>query len=375
MGPLSGLNVIEMAGLGPAPFVGMMLSDMGADVLRIDRKAAASGDSFERVKAPNYVDRGRRSVALDLKNPQGSALALDLIAGADAVIEDFRPGVMERLGLGPDVCLTRNPKLVYGRVTGWGQQGPLAATAGHDINYIALTGLLHAIGGPDRPVPPLNLVGDFAGGAMMLAFGLVCALWEASASGRGQVIDAAMTGGVATLSAMIYGFKAAGRWRDQRAANQLDGAAPFYRAYRCADGRFVAVGALEPQFFAALLEGLGIAAAELPDRWAPGHWPAIAARFEAAFAARPRDDWERIFAATDACVTPILTLAEAPAHPHNAFRGAFRDGEPAPSPRFSRSAAEIAGPPVTAGQGGEAALRDRGLSEERIAALKASGAM
>ena len=375
MGPLSGLKVIEMAGIGPAPFAGMMLSDMGADVLRIDRKPSASADTFDRVKEPNFVDRGRRSIALDLKKPEAAALALDLIAGAEAVIEGFRPGVMERLGLGPDVCLGRNPRLVYGRVTGWGQDGPLARTAGHDINYIALTGVLHAIGGAERPVPPLNLVGDFAGGAMMLAFGLVCALLEAKTSGRGQVVDAAMTDGASTLAAMIFSFRATGIWRDERAANLLDGGAPFYRAYACADGGFVAVGALEPQFFAALLKGLGVDAAELPDRWLREHWPEIEARFAAIFATKSRDAWADIFAGTDACVTPILSLGEAPGHPHNAFRRSFAGGEPRPAPRFSRTPGEIAGPPVTIGQGGDAALRDRGISDERIAALKACGAM
>jgi alpha-methylacyl-CoA racemase len=375
MGPLSGLNVIEMAGLGPAPFVGMMLSDMGADVLRIDRKSAGGSDSFDKVKAPNLVDRGRRSACLDLKNPEGAALALDLIAGADAVIEGFRPGVMERLGLGPDVCLARNPKLVYGRVTGWGQHGPLAQTAGHDINYIALTGVLHAIGGAERPLPPLNIIGDFAGGAMMLAFGLVCALLEAKTSGQGQVVDAAMTDGAATLSAMIYSFHAAGQWRDARAANLLDGGAPFYRAYACADGKFVAVGALEPQFFAALLKGLDIAESELPDRWDRSNWPAIATRFEAVFKSRPRDAWAEIFAPTDACVTPILSLAEAPAHPHNVARGAFRGAEPAAAPRFSRTPGAIAGPPAAPGAGSDAALAARGVTAERLAALKASGAL
>jgi alpha-methylacyl-CoA racemase len=375
MGPLAGLNVIEMAGIGPAPFVGMMLSDMGADVLRIDRKSVGPSDSFERVKAPNFIDRGRRSIALDLKHPEAAALTLDLIAGADAVIEGFRPGVMERLGLGPDVCLARRPSLVYGRVTGWGQSGPLSLTAGHDINYIALTGLLHAIGGAEAPVPPLNLIGDFAGGAMMLAFGVVCALLEAKTSGRGQVVDAAMTDGAATLGAMIFSFRAAGQWRDARASNLLDGGAPFYRAYVCADGKFVAVGALEPQFFAALLKGLGIAEGELPDRWQAQHWPAIAARFAAIFATKPRDAWSEVFAQTDACVTPVLSLDEAPAHPHNVARTAFRGREPGPAPRFSRTPGEIGGPPVVPGAGGEAALRDRGVNAERIAQLRACGAL
>ncbi len=374
MGPLKGLNVIEMAGIGPAPFVGMMLSDMGADVLRIDRKAKGGADAFERVKAPNFIDRGRLSVRLDLKSAEGAALALDLIAGADAVIEGFRPGVMERLGLGPDVCFARNPKLVYGRVTGWGQSGPLADTAGHDINYIALTGALHAIGGAETPLPPLNLIGDFGGGAMMLAFGLVCALLEARNSGRGQVVDAAMTDGVATLAAMIYSFQAAGQWRDARAANLLDGGAPFYRAYSCADGKFVAVGALEPQFYTALLRGLQIAEGDLPDRWDPANWPAIAGRFEAAFRAKNRDAWAEVFAGTDACVTPVLSLAEAPEHPHNVARGAFRGQEPATAPRFSRTPGEIAGP-LAAGEAAEAALKARGVTQARIAALKASGAI
>ena len=255
MGPLAGLSVVEMAGLGPAPFAGLMLADMGADVLRIDRKSRGADAAFERVKAPNTIDRGRRTVTLDLKIPEAAALALDLIAAADVVIEGFRPGVMERLGLGPEVCLARNPALVYGRVTGWGQSGPLSATAGHDINYIALAGVLHAIGGAERPLPPLNLIGDFGGGAMMLAFGVVCALWEAKTSGRGQVVDAAMTDGAATLAAMIYSFRAQGVWSDRRAANLLDGGAPFYRTYACADGKHVAVGALEPQFYADLAAG------------------------------------------------------------------------------------------------------------------------
>jgi alpha-methylacyl-CoA racemase len=374
LGPLKGLNVIEMAGIGPAPFVGMMLSDMGADVLRIDRKAKGGEDSFERVKAPNFIDRGRRSVRLDLKAADGAALALDLIAGADALIEGFRPGVMERLGLGPDVCLARNPKLVYGRVTGWGQSGPLADTAGHDINYIALTGVLGAIGAAETPLPPLNLIGDFAGGAMMMAFGLVCALLETQKSGRGQVVDAAMTDGASTLAAMIYSFRAAGQWRDARASNLLDGGAPFYRAYACADRKFVAVGALEPQFYAALLKGLQIAEGDLPDRWDRANWAVLAGRFEATFRAKSRDAWAEIFAATDACVTPILSLAEAPAHPHNVARGTFRGQEPAAAPRFSRTPGEIAAP-LAEGEAAEAALSARGVSEARIAALKASGAM
>jgi alpha-methylacyl-CoA racemase len=379
MGPLRGLRIIEMAGLGPAPFAGMLLSDMGANVIRIDRKTKGGGDAFDSVKQANFVDRGRRSIALDLKTPEGVAVALELIANSDAVFEGFRPGVMERLGLGPDVCLARNPKLVFGRITGWGQQGPLAQTAGHDINYIALTGALHAIGKAEAPIAPLNLVGDFGGGAMMLAFGLVCALWQAKTSGKGQVVDAAMTDGVSLLMAMMYGFMAAGRWRDAREANLLDGAAPFYRAYACADGKFVGVGALEPQFYEALIRGLGLEAAALPDRWNPENWPPLRAILEAEFAKRPRDEWAEVFAQTDACVTPVLSMEEAPAHPHNVFRQTFVSGgaspQPAPAPRFSRDAPEIAGPPATGGAESEAILREYGFSEGRIAALRRAGAL
>jgi len=277
------------------------------------------------------------------------------------------------------VCLARNPKLVFGRVTGWGQHGPLANTAGHDINYIALTGALHAIGKADAPAPPLNLLGDFGGGAMALAFGLVCALWEAKSSGRGQVVDVAMTDGVSLLMSMIYGFKAGGRWKDERDANLLDGGAPFYGTYRCADGKFVAVGALEPQFFDALLKGLELDPELSGTRWDVKTWPDLRARLEAAFATRPRDSWAEVFAQTDACVTPILSMEEAPKHPHNRARETFVSGgagpQPAPAPRFSRTPGAIAGPPVVAGADGEAILRERGFSEERIAALRSAGAL
>jgi alpha-methylacyl-CoA racemase len=375
VGPLSGLRIIEMAGLGPAPFAGMLFSDLGADVIRIDRKASAAGGGFDGVRQANFVDRGRRSLALDLKKPEAIETALELIANSDALIEGFRPGVMERLGLGPEICLARHPRLVYGRVTGWGQSGPLAQTAGHDINYIALTGALHAIGGAEAPLPPLNLIGDFGGGAMLLAFGVVCALLEARSSGRGQVVDAAMTDGAALLMTMIYGFKAAGQWRDERGANLLDGGAPFYGVYRCADGKFVAVGALEPQFHEAFIAGLGLDPADFADRWNPKAWPRMRARVEAAFSARPRDAWAAAFAASDACVTPILAMEEAPAHSHNRSRATFVTGEggpqPAPAPRFSRTPGEIMRPR----EGGEAILRERGLSQERIDALRRAGAL
>ena len=379
MGPLSGLRVVEMAGIGPAPFAGMLLSDMGADVVRIDRKGAANADAFDRVKSGGFLDRGRRSVALDLKKPEAVAVALELIGAADALIEGFRPGVMERLGLGPDVCLARNPRLVFGRVTGWGQSGPLAQSAGHDIDYIALTGALHAIGERSAPTPPLNLLGDFGGGAMALAFGVVCALLEARTSGRGQVVDAAMTDGVSLLMAMTYNLKAKGLWRDERQANLLDGGAPFYGVYRCADGRWLAVGALEPQFFDALIAAMGLDARAFADRWNPASWPALRALLEEAFARRTRDEWGAIFEGTDACVAPVLDLDEAPRHPHNVARETFlvRDGapQPAPAPRFSRTRPEIAHPPAASGEHGEEILRERGFTAERIDALRRAGAL
>jgi len=379
MGPLFRLKVVEMAGIGPAPFAGMLLSDMGAEVVRIDRKGAAGGGAFDALKGGGFLDRGRRSIALDLKKPEAAAVARELIDGADALTEGFRPGVMERLGLGPDVCLARNPKLVFGRVTGWGQSGPLAKTAGHDIDYIALTGALHAIGGREAPTPPLNLLGDFGGGAMALAFGVVCALLEAQRSGRGQIVDAAMTDGVALLMAMTYALKAKGLWRDERQANALDGGAPFYGVYRCADGKWVAVGALEPQFFDALVAALGLEARAFAERWTPDSWPALRAAFEQAFARRTRDEWVAVFAGTDACVAPVLDLDEAPRHPHNVARATFltrQDGlQPAPAPRFSRTKAEIARGPAAPGEHGEEILRERGFSPQRIEALKRSGAL
>jgi len=379
MGPLAGVKIIEMAGVGPAPFAGMLLADMGADVVRIDRKPSGEGDAFDALAGGAQLDRGRRSIALDLKKSEAVAAALELVASADALIEGFRPGVMERLGLGPDVCLARNPRLVFGRVTGWGQEGPLADAAGHDIDYIALTGALHAIGGKDAPVLPLNLLGDFAGGAMFLAFGVACALFEARGSGRGQVVDAAMTDGVGLLMAMTYKLKAQGLWRGERQANVLDGGAPFYGVYRCADGKWLAVGALEPQFFAALVDKLGLGAGAFADRWNPGAWPAMRAQFEALFAKRPRDEWAALFAGSNACVAPALDLDEAPRHPHNVARHAFVDVDgslqPAPAPRFSRTPPEIGRSSATPGEHGEAILRERGFSAERIEELKRSGAL
>jgi alpha-methylacyl-CoA racemase len=371
-GPLAGLRVLDLSNSLAGAQASQTLADFGAEVVHVE---PPGGSSLRDLPSFPMIGRGKKSIVLDLHDDGDVALAREMALGADVLIETFRPGVMERLGLGPENCLARHPGLVYGRVTGWGQSGPLAQTAGHDINYIALTGALHAIGGAEAPLPPLNLIGDFGGGAMLLAFGVVCALLEARNSGRGQVVDAAMTDGSALLMAMIYGFKAQDRWRDGRAANLLDGGAPFYGVYRCADAKFVAVGALEPQFFDAFVAGLGLDPSAFADRWNPKGWPELRARIEAAFARRPRDEWAAAFAASDACVTPILAMDEAPAHPHNRFRATFVPGDggpqPAPAPRFSRTPAEISPP----GPGGEAILRERGISDERIEALRRVGAL
>lgn len=336
MKPLSGVRILEFDGLGPVTFAGMVLADLGADVLRLTRSAAAGAAVFAEVGG-EILHRGRPEVPVDLKNPDDLARVLELVSGADALIEGFRPGVMERLGLGPDVCAARNARLVFGRVTGWGQSGPKARDVGHDLNYIALSGTLSMLGEPDRPPrPPLNLVGDYGGGAMLLVTGVLAALLEARTTGRGRVVDAAMTDGSALLTSLFHALASRGLWGEARGANLLDGGAPFYRCYACRDGRFVAVGALEPQFYAALLQGLDIPPEEAPQYDVAG-WPGLHARFAAAFAARDRDDWAARFDGTDACVTPVVTPAEAPGHPHNAARGTFVDQgvvQPAPAPRF-----------------------------------------
>jgi alpha-methylacyl-CoA racemase len=377
-GPLAGLRVIEMVGLGPCPFAAMMLADMGAEVIRIDRKpVAGAANPFPMLGTKfDVMARGRRSLALDLKHPDAAQLVLQLLGKADVLLEGFRPGVMERLGLGPGDCLARNPKLVYGRVTGWGQHGPLAQAAGHDLNYIALSGMLHAMGRADSPpAPPLNLVGDFGGGAMMLAFGVVCAVLEARASGKGQVVDAAMTDGSALLGAMMYGLRAFGMWSDKREANMLDGGAPFYDTYACADGKYIAVGAIEPQFYAQLLALAGASDPELGKQWSQMHWPALKAKFAALFATRNRDEWCALLEGTDACFAPVLDMREAPAHAHNAARGTFVevDGvtQPAPAPRFSRTEPEIAAGPAAPGQHTEQILADLGWDANAIETLKA----
>ncbi|HEX9173039.1 MAG TPA: CaiB/BaiF CoA-transferase family protein [Telluria sp.] len=378
-GPLAGIRVIEMVGLGPCPFAAMMLADMGAEVIRIDRKPVPGAPTpFPSLGTKfDVMARGRRSLALDLKHPDAKEVVLKLVAQADVLLEGFRPGVMERLGLGPDACRERNPRLVYGRVTGWGQHGPLAQAAGHDLNYIALSGMLHAMGRADGPpAPPLNLVGDFGGGAMMLAFGVVCAVLEARGSGQGQVVDAAMTDGSALLGAMMYGMRAHGSWGDAREANLLDGGAPFYDTYACADGRFVSVGAIEPQFYAKLLALAGATDPAFDAQMDQARWPELKASFAALFATRSRDEWCALLEGSDACFAPVLDMAEAPHHPHNAARGAFVDiagvTQPAPAPRFSRTAPEVSAAPAAPGEHSAAVLADWGWTADAIAALKSA---
>ena len=353
-GPLSGLTIIEMAGLGPGPFAAMMLADHGASVIRIERKGM--------IGVPNDpLLRSRRSISLDLRREECRDVVRRLAASADGLIEGYRPGVMERLELGPEALLKANPKLVYGRVTGWGQHGPLAAEAGHDINYIAITGLLHGIGPKERPVVPANYIGDYAGGGMMLAFGMVAALLAVQRGGAGQVIDAAMSDGAALVGALTYGLRAAGLWRDEREANLLDGGEPTYGIYRCLDGKFLSVGAIEPQFRASLFKGLA-----LPDG-------ASRDQIAAVIASRSRDDWAAHFAGTDACVAPVLDLGEAPVHPHNIARRTFLDldgvFQPAPAPRYSQTILDRPDPPRREGQDGEAILSELGYGSDEIAAL------
>ena len=374
MGPLDGITVIEAASLAPAPFGCMILSDLGADVLRVERPEACGPDA--RPPADPLV-RGRRSIGINLKDPAGAGLLLRLAESADVLVEGFRPGVAERLGFGPQVCARRNPRLIFARMTGWGQDGPLAATAGHDIDYIAISGALHPIGPADRPpVPPLNLVGDFGGGGMLLAVGILAALVERQRSGLGQVIDAAMVDGSALLSAFIHGMAAQGAWRGERGANLLDGGAPFYDTYVTADGKYVAVGALEPRFYAALLRGLDLDTENLPSQLDQAGWPELRARFTEVFESRTRDEWEAVFAGTDACVAPVLSLGEAPGHPHNRARGVFTEvggvRQPGPAPRFDRS--QVGRPRASGRPGAETSeiLTDLGLSDYEIASLRSA---
>jgi alpha-methylacyl-CoA racemase len=379
-GPLTGVRVLELAGIGPGPYAAMVLSDMGAEVVRIDRAASVPASPPGRPPV-DVLNRGRRSVAVDLKVPEGVEAVLRLVASADALIEGFRPRVTERLGLGPDVCLERSPRLVYGRMTGWGQDGPYASAAGHDINYIALAGALAHIGRAGAPpTPPLNLVGDFGGGGLLLAFGIACGLFETSRSGQGQVVDAAMIDGAANLMAMFWGFRAMGIWSPERGTNLLDTGAHFYDVYECADGGFVSIGSIEPQFYAELLKRTGLDGdPELAGQMDRSTWPALKAKLAEVFRSRTRDEWCDEMEATDVCFAPVLSMDEAASHPHNVARGTFetRDGvvQPAPAPRFSRTAPELGRPPAFPGQHTDEVLADWGFAEDEVAALRAAGAV
>ncbi|WP_035212581.1 CaiB/BaiF CoA transferase family protein [Achromobacter marplatensis] len=373
-GPLSGFTVVEMAGIGPGPFCAMMLADMGADVIRIDRLTPGFLGGGGTV-----IDRGRRTIALDLKQPGAADIVLRLLDKADALLEGFRPGVMERLGLGPDECLARNPRLVYGRMTGWGQDGPLAQSAGHDLNYIAITGALHAMGHAELPpAPPLHLVGDMGGGAMMLAFGVLCGLLEAGRTGRGQVVDAAICDGASLLASAYHGKLQNGGWVNQRQSNMLDGGAHFYGCYTCADGKYVSIGAIEPQFYRLLLERCGIDDPDFQQQWDRAQWPQLRAKLAGIIAGKTREQWCLLLEGTDACFAPVLDFEEAPRHPHHQARGSFVESGgtlcPAPAPRLSRTPGQARAVP-TPGEHTEELLAELGLAQTEIQALRERGAI
>lgn len=373
-GPLVGVKIVEFAGIGPGPFCGMLLADLGADVVRIDRKESVG------TATTDIMGRGKRSIAVDLKSWDGVEAALSLIDKADGLIEGFRPGVMERLGVGPDVALKRNPKLVYGRMTGWGQTGPWSSMAGHDIDYIALTGALHTMGrAGEAPAPPLNLVGDYGGGALYLAFGVCAGIIEARTSGKGQVVDCAMVDGAASLMTMFYSLRHAGVWNDKRGDNLLDGGAYFYDTYECADGTWLAVGAIEPQFHAVMAKGLGLDDADFPARMDRSNWPHYSRVIADRIRTKTRDEWMKVFDGTDACVAPVLSMEEAPKHPHNVaretFQTAFGAVQPGPAPRFSRTAGAINGVPARPGKHSGDVLKDWGVEPEQAAAFLKSGAV
>ena len=380
MGPLDGLTIIEIAGLGPGPYAAMLLADMGADVIRVQRPG---GGTFGGEQNPqlDVLNRGKRCICVNLKQPEGVQVVLRLLESADALLEGNRPGVMERLGLGPEVCLQHNPRLVYGRMTGWGQAGPLADAAGHDLNYIALAGALHPMGrAGEKPAIPLNLVGDFGGGGMLLGFGLVCALLEAKGSGRGQVVDAAMIDGAANLMASTFAAFQVGFWSDQRGTNVLDSGAHFYEVYETADGRYISIAAVEPQFYAALLETLGAEDAEpFRNQWDAARWPELKQRLAGIIKGRTRDEWDAVFQGSDICYAPVLSMEEVRTHPHHRARGTFiDDGEvwqPAPAPRFSRSRTEPPRPAAALGEHTRAVLRQVGYDDPQIDALVASSAV
>ena len=379
MGVLSGYRIIELAGIGPGPMCAMLLSDMGADLARIDRTADA-GLGINAETRFNFLNRGRRSIALDLKQPEAIAALLKMVEKADALIEGFRPGVTERLGLGPDVCLERNPRLVYGRMTGWGQEGPLAHAAGHDINYIALSGALGSIGRRNEgPVPPLNLIGDFGGGALYLALGVVAGLLEAQKSGKGQVVDAAMVDGAASLMTAIYGLRASGIWSENRGDNILDTGAHYYDVYETKDGQYVSIGSIEPKFYDELLTLSGLKNEELPRQNDRAKWPAMKERVRALFKTKTRDQWCKIMEGSDVCFAPVLSMDEAPEHPHNRHRRTFVEAggvrQPGPAPRFSRTPSAIQRPPARPGEHTEEALRDWGFSAGDLDRLRECGAI
>ena len=374
MGPLKGIKVVELAGIGPGPFCSMMLSDMGATVIRVDRMTDAGLGIAAGDPKFDILSRGRPSIAVDLKQPEGIEVVLKLVEQADALVEGFRPGVMERLGLGPDVCLKRNPRLVYGRMTGFGQDGPLAKAAGHDINYIALAGALNPIGTKEAPVPPLNLIGDFGGGAMFLAFGVVCGILEAQKSGKGQVVDTAMIDGAAYLTSPFYGMLASGFWKEEREQNILDGGAHFYGVYETKDGKHVSIGSIEAKFYDELLEKTGLKGQNLPAQRDRGNWPMMRDKLTALFKTKTRDEWCRIMEGSDICFAPVLTFTEAMRHPHNVARGAHVEvsgvQQPAPAPRFSRTKPEVQSPPPKRGADTVPALKAWGFDDGRIAALQ-----
>lgn len=381
-GPLAGLRVLEVGGVGPVPFCGMVLADLGADVISVQRPASGRDDDEMAAATGGVLARGRRSVAVDLKHPDGVAVVLRLVAESDGLLEGFRPGVMERLGLGPDVCAARTPRLVYGRMTGWGQDGPYAQLPGHDINYLALSGALGAMGEPGRPpVPPLNLVADFGGGAMLLAVGVLAALLEAGRSGRGQVVDAAMLDGSALLMTMTYELLGRGAWAPGPGRNVNDGGAPFYRTYETSDGRYLAVGAMEPRFYDELVTRLGLDRAALPGQWDRARWPELTTILARTFLTRSRDEWCRLLEHAPVCVTPVLDLTEAPQHPHNTHRSGFLPAAPgggpvpAPAPRFGRTPAGPGAPGRGVGADTTSVLAELGLTPDEIDGLRRSGAI
>jgi alpha-methylacyl-CoA racemase len=379
MGPLAGLTILEISGIGPGPFAGMLLADMGAEVIRIERPGGTMFSGSQNPKL-DFLNRGKRCICINLKTPEGVDTVLDMLQQAHALLEGNRPGVMEKLGLGPDECLKRNPALVYGRMTGWGQEGPMAQAAGHDLNYIALAGALHPMGrAGEKPAIPLNLVGDFGGGGLMLAFGMVCALLEAKSSGAGQVVDAAMIDGAAALMASTFAASQTDFWNAERGTNLLDSGSHFYEVYETADGQYISLGSIEPQFYAALMNKLGDDAVHFENQFDAANWPQMKEKMAEIIARRSRDEWDAIFADADICYAPVLSMDEVRHHPHHKARGTFVDDgdvwQPAPAPRFSRTRAELRGPAAQLGQHSREILSQFGFDEQQIAEKLAAGAV